>query len=107
MLNSSSWLWSIVLGASIIMSRLELFFGKAMTSRMLSRPSQNRHETIETESQTAVRRCAIFEGVHKEAELISRFIFRQTEQTEHVILQPESCMRIDPPPSSFPLTTMS
>ena len=58
-----------------------------MTSRMLSRLGQNRLETIETESQTAVRRCAMFEGVHKEPNLYRALIFRQTEQTEHVILQ--------------------
>ena len=50
-LSSSSWVWSILDGASIITSRPWLFFGKAMKSRMDSLPANS----VQTRSKPNAR----------------------------------------------------
>ena len=44
-------------------------------------------EAIETESDAAVRRCAVLEGVHHEAELLTRLFLREPDGLEDFLLQ--------------------
>lgn len=51
------------------------------------RTSEERAEPVETEGQTAVRGCAVLEGVHQEAETLLRLFRREAQQLEHLGLQ--------------------
>ena len=44
-------------------------------------------ETVETESQTSVRRCAVLEGTHQEAELLLSLFVGEAKGVEHLVLQ--------------------
>lgn len=69
--SSSNWVSAIGAGASTMTSRPALFFGKAMKSLMESAPPEERTETVKPESDAPVGRCAVFESVHQESELLS------------------------------------
>jgi len=60
--SSSSCVWSMEEGASSITSLPELFFGKAIKSRMLSLPPSMAHSLSKPKSKAAVRWRAIFKS---------------------------------------------
>ena len=41
---------------------------------------------VQTEGEATVRRSAVLEGVHEEAELFLHLFFGETEQAEHLLL---------------------
>ena len=49
--------------------------------------TEERAETVEAEGQTSVRRCAVLEGTHQEAELLLRLLVGEAEGVEHLVLQ--------------------
>ena len=48
---------------------------------------KQRDPTVQTVSQTTVRRRTIFEGIHQEAETLLCLFFGEAQQLEHLILQ--------------------
>ena len=90
------------------MSRPLLFFreGDVVADRL--RTAEERAEPVETEGQTAVRGCAVLEGVHQEAETLLRLFRREALATRTILACSfESWIRIEPPPISVPLQTKS
>lgn len=80
-------------GESIITSRPELFFGKAMVSRMLIQACKHRNQTVETEGDTTMRRSAVFESIQQETELFFSLLRGKSQTFEHPLLQ---CCIMDP-----------
>ena len=50
-------------------------------------PCKERYPAVEAVSQSAVGRCAVFEGVHEETELLLRAFGREAEHLENLGLQ--------------------
>ena len=48
--------------------------------------TEERAETVEAEGQASVRRCAILEGAHQEAELFLCLLVSEAEGMEHLVL---------------------
>src|SRR5690606_7922076 len=58
--------------------------GNHFTDRLSAGHQHN--QTIQTESQTTVRRCTELQRVEQEAEFFALFFFRNTQRTEYFLL---------------------
>ena len=69
-----------------MVSRPELFFGNAITSRMESAPANSVHSLSKPSAMPPVRRCAVFESFQQEAKLLLYLFFRQTQVFKYPFL---------------------
>ena len=79
----------IDVGAGALVSRHVpvCVFGKAMTSRIEAAPSRIMAIRSSPEGDTTVRRCAIFECVHKEPEFFTGFLVTDPQNPEDALLK--------------------
>ena len=78
-----------------------------MTSRIDSLPGEQRDDAVPAERDAAVRRRAVLEGVEQEAELLLRLASAMPMRANTRSCTSRRWIRIDPPPISLPLQTMS
>ena len=75
--------------------------------RAAIRAREQHRDPVEAERESAVRRRAGAQPLEQEAEPLLRLRLGDAEQPEDPALQPGIAMRMLPPPSSVPFSTMS
>src|SRR5690606_14855573 len=68
-----------------IPARIVFREGDEVANCLLS--AENCNQSVESESQSTMRRRSILEGVHQKSELIAGFFLRKSEMPEHELLR--------------------
>ena len=88
-----------------VASAIVLGEGDAITDTVEA--GEERYPTVETVCKTSVRGCTVLEGIQQEAELLLCLFGGEAEDSNILACNCESWIRIEPPPTSTPFTTMS
>ena len=98
----------IGVGAPVSGSPPDAVFGNAITSRIDVGAGEQRHDPVQPEGDAAVRRRAVLEGLQQEAELALGLLASRARCTSNTRCWTSArWIRIEPPPISLPLSTMS
>ena len=105
--SSSSCFFETGVGQSVIRSEPFCVFGNAITSRSELGAGHQHREAIEAERDAAVRRRPVLERVEQEAELRARSSSEIRSALNARAWSSLRWIRIEPPPTSTPLSTRS